>query len=208
LGRAGDLAKTAARLGRAARARNPRGRTVPSLFFLTDPIRTPDPASVIAALPAGAGVIYRAFGATDAEAAARPLRALARARRVVFLVGADERLAARLGADGLHLPERLMARARRVRARRPDWLITAAAHGPGAVARAARLGLDAVLVSTVFASASPSASPPMGVVRFAALARSARLPVVALGGVEAATARRLARTHAAGLAAIGGLSGG
>jgi thiamine-phosphate pyrophosphorylase len=158
-------------------------------------------------LPRGSAVIYRAFGSGDAETSGRQLRQLARARGLVFLVGADPRLASRLKADGVHLPERLMRLAPRLRQAQPNWLITTAAHTPRAVAAAARLGLDAALVSSVFASDSPSAGAPLGPLRFARLARAARLPVVALGGIEVRKARRLANSGAAGLAAIAGLSG-
>jgi thiamine-phosphate pyrophosphorylase len=199
------LARTAAKLGRAARARNPGRRDLPSLYFLTDPARTPDPARVMAMLPAGSAVIYRAFGVAAAETEGRALRRLARRRRLTFLVGADAALAARLGADGVHLPERLMARGPRLRQGHPTWLITTAAHGPRAIATAARLRLDAVLVSAVFASASPSAGAPLGPLRFAQRARQARLPIIALGGIDVRSARRLANSGAAGLAAIGGL---
>jgi len=159
----------------------------------------------MARLPAGAAVIYRAFGAKRAEAQGRALRKLARTRRLIFLVGADAELAARLDADGVHLPEGLMPLAPRLRQAHPNWLFTTAAHSPGAIAAAARLRLDAALVSTVFASESRSAGRPLGPTRFAALAREARLPVIALGGVDVATAGRLASSGAAGLAAIGGL---
>ncbi len=185
--------------------RNPSRRGIPSLFLLTDPERTPDPARVMVRLPAGSAVIYRAFGSKDAEAQGRRLRQLARARRLVFLVGADAALAQRLGANGVHLPERLMRLAPRLRQAHPAWLITTAAHTPRAVMAAARLGLDAALVSAVFGSASPSAARPLGPLRFAAMLRQARLPVIALGGIDAGTAQRLARSRAAGLAAIGGL---
>lgn len=160
----------------------------------------------MAALPAGSAVIYRAFGSADAETEGRRLRRLARARRLVFLVGADAVLAARLGADGVHLPERLMARAPRLRQAHRGWLITGAAHGPRAIAKAARLKLDAALVSAVFASASPSAGRPIGSLRFALVVRQTRLPVIALGGIDTRTARRLANSGAAGLAAIAGLA--
>jgi thiamine-phosphate pyrophosphorylase len=186
--------------------RNPSRRHIPSLFFLTDPIRTPDPARVVARLPAGSVVIYRAFGSPAAEAQGRVLRRLARARRLVFLVGADASLAQRLGADGVHLPERLMRLAPRLRQAHPAWLITTAAHTPRAIAAATRLRLDAALVSAVFASASPSAGKPLGPLRFANLVRQARLPIIALGGIDASTAKRLARSAAAGLAAISGLA--
>jgi thiamine-phosphate pyrophosphorylase len=161
---------------------------------------------MVARLPAGSAVIYRSFGSPIAEAPGRELRELARTRRLVFLVGADAALAARLGADGVHLPERLMRLGPRLRQAHPDWLITTAAHGPRAIATAGRLGLDAALVSAVFASASPSAGAPLGPLRFASLVRNARLPVIALGGIDARTAKRLAQSGAAGLAAIGGLA--
>jgi thiamine-phosphate pyrophosphorylase len=158
-------------------------------------------------LPRGAAVIFRPFGRVEPLAQAPALRALARARDLVFLVGADEALAARLKADGVHLPERLMPSAAALRRRRPRWLITAAAHNGRALAKAARLGLDVALVSVVFPSNSSSAGGAMGPLRFAATARSAGLPVIALGGVDARTARRLVGTGAHGLAAIGGLLG-
>ena len=200
----GALAKTAARLGRAARRRKPGARQLPQLYFLTDPERTPDPARVMSQLPRGAAVIYRAFGRADVLEQAAALRAIARARGLVFLVGADASLAARLRADGVHLPERLMRLAPALRRRRPLWLITAAAHGQRAVARAARLGLDAALVSVVFPSQSPSAGRAMGPLRFAVRARGASLPVIALGGLDARTARRLLGSGAHGLAAVSG----
>jgi thiamine-phosphate pyrophosphorylase len=160
----------------------------------------------MACLPAGCAVIYRAFGSSDAEAQGGQLRQLAKTRRLVFLVGADAALAARLGADGVHLPERLMRLGPRLRQAHPGWLITTAAHGPRAIAAAARLRLDAALVSVVFASASASAGKPIGPIRFANMARNARLAVIALGGVDGGTARRLESSGAAGLAAIGGLA--
>jgi thiamine-phosphate pyrophosphorylase len=159
----------------------------------------------MARLPAGSAVVYRAFGSDDAEVQGRALRRLARARRLLFLVGADAALARRLGADGVHLPERLMRLGPRLRQAHPHWLITTSTHSPRAMAAAAWLQFDAALVSTVFASDSPSAGRPLGAVRFAQLTRPARLPVIALGGIDRRSAGRLASSGAAGLAAIGGL---
>ncbi len=201
------MVKTAATLGRlAGRGKRPApGKPrLPSLWFLTDPDRTPDPAAVIARLPRGAGVIYRAFGAADAEAVAGRLRRLTARRGLVLLIGADARLAAKVGADGVHLPERLMALAGPLRRRRPAWLITAAAHSSWALTRCGRLGLDAALVSAVFESRSPSAGRPIGPVRLAALARGARGAVIALGGVNNETAPRLIGAGVHGLAAVEG----
>lgn len=196
---------TAIALGRVRAAGKRRSR-LPSLWLVTDPARLADPFAAAAALPRGAGVIYRSFGAVDALEAARRLRRIAWRRGLVFLVGAEARLAAEARADGIHLPERMMPCAIGLRRAHPRWLITAAAHDRAAISRAERCDLDAVLVSAPFASRSPTAPPPLGPIRFAALVRGARTPVIALGGVNEATAPRLIGTGACGLAAIEGLA--
>ena len=201
------MVKPAATLGRRARQgkRSAHGKPrLPSLWLVTDPERTPHPESIVARLPRGAGVIYRAFGAPDAEAVATRLRRLTARWGLVLLIGADERLAARVGADGVHLPERSLGQAARLRHRRPRWLITVAAHGPAAVARGGRSGVDAVVLSVVFASRSPSAGRPIGVLRLAEIARTAAGPVIALGGVNDGTALRLIGSRVYGLAAVEG----
>jgi thiamine-phosphate pyrophosphorylase len=147
--------------------------------------------------------VFRAFGAADALDQGRRLKAIARARGLKFLVGADADLAARLEADGLHLPERLAAKGCRLR--RPGWIVTCAAHSLAAARRAKAAGADAVVVSAVFPSDSPSAGPPIGPVRLALLARQVGLPVYALGGVNNKTARRLLDAGLVGLAAVDGL---
>jgi thiamine-phosphate pyrophosphorylase len=191
---------------RGAAKRNPRSRGLPSLLFLTDPWRTPDLAAAVAALPRGSGVVYRAFGDPNAVAIGLSLAALCRRRGLVLLIGADEALAARVGADGLHLPERGLSLARRIAARRKRWILTAAAHSRRALALAAAARLDAALLSPVFESRSPSAGSPLGPLRFARLVRRAGLPVYALGGIDHRTAPRLVSSGAAGLAAVKALS--
>jgi len=173
------------------------------MLILTDPQRTPDPLEVASRLPRGSGLVYRAFGAEDAGAQADRLATVARARDLVLLIGADARLAQACGADGLHLPERRVHEARRLRARFPLWRITAAAHGGAALRRARAAAVDAALLSPVFPSRSPSAGAPLGPLRAAALVRLAGLPVYALGGVDLRTVSRLAGTGFAGVAAVG-----
>jgi thiamine-phosphate pyrophosphorylase len=200
------LARTAQFLGRRAAARKGARKgtkTVqPSLLFFTDPGRTPDPEAIAQRLPRGAAVVFRAFGSADAEARGRRLKAIARARGLLLLVGADAGLAQRLGADGVHLPERLAHRARRLKAAHPRWIVTAAAHSTAAARRALAAGADAVVVSTVFASRSASAGAPRGPVRLAILVRRAGGPVYGLGGIDNKKARLLKGTGLAGIAAV------
>jgi thiamine-phosphate pyrophosphorylase len=177
-------------------------KALPALLFFTDPARTPDAEAIAGRLPPGAAVVFRAFGAADAPAQGARLKAIARRRRLILLVGADDRLAARLGADGLHLPERLAHRARRLKAAHPAWIVTAAAHSTAAARRALAAGADAVVVSTVFASRSASAGAPMGPIRLAILTWRAGGPVYGLGGIDNKKARLLKDTGLVGLAAV------
>jgi len=179
-----------------------RGKALPRLFFFTDPIRTPDPEAVIRRLPRGAGVVYRAFGDPQAVRKGRRLVQAGRRRGLVILAGADPGLASRIGADGVHLPERSAGSAAGLRRARPTWIVTAAAHGRSAIVHARRSGVDAVFVSPVFPSSSPSAGRPLGSLRFASLIRQAEVSAYALGGVNARTARWLSHTGAIGIAAI------
>lgn len=176
-------------------------RRPPPLFLMTDPARG-DPAAAMGALPRGAAVIFRHYGAPDREALARALRHLARARGLLFLVAGDPRLAARVGADGFHAPERLVHRIAAARRLLPRGLVTAAAHGAPGVLAARRAGADAILVSPVFATASHPGARGLGPVRFAALARLADGRAVALGGMDVRALRRLRGGGAVGYAAI------
>ena len=148
--------------------------------------------------------MFRAFGAADAPARALRLRRIARARGLKLLIGADAALARAVGADGVHLPERLAHRARRLKAAHPCWIVTAAAHSTRAARHALAAGADAVVVSAIFRSNSPSAGPAIGPIRLALMVRAARGPVYALGGLNNKTARRLRDAGLVGLAAVEG----
>lgn len=192
-----SLANQAHALKRAARA-DPR---LPALLLLTDERRLPDPLAAAAALPPGAGVILRHYNAEGRERLGRHLARLCRRRGLLLLVAGDLALARRLGAAGVHLPEHRMAAVAAAR-RHGLGLVTVAAHSQAALAQAARLGADAALLSPVFATGSHPGAAGLGPLRFAGLVHAAALPVYALGGINAASARRLRGGGAVGLAAI------
>ncbi|MBW8859350.1 MAG: thiamine phosphate synthase [Caulobacter sp.] len=196
------LSRTAARL----RPWLVRGKPLPNLLFFTDPERTPDPERVAERLPAGAAVVFRAFGAPDATARGRRLREITRRRGLSLLVGADTALALAIEADGLHLPERLASILPHLRETHPDWLITIAAHGPEAAQAGVLAGADALVVSPVFSSRSPSAGAPLGVEGLKRIVEAVGTPVYALGGVRTDTAARLLDTGIVGIAAVEALN--
>jgi thiamine-phosphate pyrophosphorylase len=205
------LMAEAVKLGRLAQKLKPakahRGRSgaLPHLWLMTDPARLADPIAVARTLPTGSGIIYRSFGHAGALVEALALASLARSRGLILLIGADEALAVKVRADGIHLPERMMTKALMIRLRRRGWIITTAAHSPRALAKAGRLGLDAALISPIFVSQSPSAGRPLGQGRAARWTSKARLPIIALGGIDHKNARLLSGTGVWGLAAIDGL---
>ncbi len=188
------LQRAARRLG----ARRPGKKAIPTLLAFTDPDRSGDILELAARLPRGSALIYRAFGAADAQAVAWRLRRITWRRGVLLLIGADEGLAQRVKADGLHLPERLAHRLPYV-----TRAVTVAAHSPAAARRALARGADAVVLSPALSSDSPSAGKPIGVLRLAGIVRGLSGPAYALGGIDGSNARRVGATGVAGLAAVG-----
>ncbi|CAN5469630.1 thiamine phosphate synthase [soil metagenome] len=179
-----------------------RGKPVPRLLFFTDPLRTLDPERVAERLPAGSAVVFRAFGAPDAEARGRRLREITRRRDLLLLLGADADLAERLDADGVHLPERMAADLPALRAGHPGWWLTLAAHGEQAARKGEVMGADALVVSSIFASASPSAGAPLGIEALKEIVAAVETPVYALGGVRAGTVELLLDSGIVGIAAV------
>lgn len=190
-------------LARRAQKLRPDSARAPALFILTDPARTPDPVSLAERIPEGCGLILRTYGRASIEAAAFPLAEIARKRGFALLVSADPQLALRAGADGVHWPQWSLAQAHRPW---PGALVTISVHDPHALRRARNLA-DAVLISTVFASRSPSAGRPMGPFRLAAWARRSAAPVYGLGGVNGATVLRLRGLGVSGVAGVGAAAG-
>ena len=159
-------------------ARHP---TLPGLWLVTDERTDAGLARAIARLPRGSGVIFRHYHLATSDRAAR----LAQIRRLCRRFG--HRL--EIGGDGYGPP----APHRRL----------ATAHDLREIGQANRYRAQAVLISPVFPTRSHSGSATLGRVRLLLLARRARMPVIALGGMSARTFTGLA-IH--GWAAIDGLA--
>ena len=154
---AATLAKLSFRLNRAS---DPGGG-LPGMILMTDPERLPNPLSAAVRLPAGSAIILRHYDFWNREDLGRQLMNICRQRHVCLLVSADYRLAWKIGAHGVHLPEALAKRPPLL-GRRPGWLVTAAAHSPAALNQAVRIGADAALLSPVFATQSHPRRPLPG----------------------------------------------
>jgi thiamine-phosphate pyrophosphorylase len=189
------LAATAARLNAASG----RSDAPAALAFVTDRRRCPNPFDIVNALPKGAAVILRDYADPNRPELARRLAQIARERGLLLFVGADAALAREIGAAGVHL--------RSDQLRSPPGgagrLVSASCHSAQELARAADIGAGMALLGPVFPTASHPGAPTMGVETFRRLAAASKIPVLAIGGVGATNALKLAGRNVVGIAAIG-----
>jgi thiamine-phosphate pyrophosphorylase len=178
-----------------------RSHRIPAIWLMTDErIATPDLLRAIARLPRGAAIIVRhhSLAGPERRALFEMVRTAAHSRGAKVLVAGPARLARLWGADGHHGRSAAPASSK-------HWLHSAPVHNQSERIAAERAGADVLLISPLFATQSHPGAPTLGPVRFAALARSAHLPVIALGGVRPRHARLIRQLGAVGLAAIDGL---
>lgn len=122
--------------------------------------------------------------------------------RVVVNDRVDVALAA--GAHGVHLRGDSLPAARARRMVPPEFLLGRSVHGLDEALRAQdEGGLDYLVFGTVFGTASKSGGAVAGVDALARVASATRLPVIAIGGMSAATLPEVGAAGAAGFAAIG-----
>lgn len=186
-----------------------QGGNLPPAIFITDQQAVADPVKIISQLLAGSAVILRDYDHPEREKLGRAVAAICRQRAILFLVAGDTELADGLAADGVHLPEGLMAQAVTIRACHPHWLITTSCHDPASVLRAEKLPIDAGLIAPVFATHShpdtfSGDQATLGLPGVRQMVASTILPLYALGGVCHKNAHQLIGSGLAGIAAIRG----
>lgn len=151
-------------------------------------------------------VQVREAGLDAAERARFTAEVLARVRahRGLVLVNGDLELAARLGADGVHLPAKMLMSAQA----RPqfEWM-GASCHTRAELEHAAALGLDYALLGPVKPTSTHPGQPALGWEAFARLAAGLPMPVLALGGLSADDMAPARDAGAHGIAAIRGVWG-
>ncbi|MEE4153707.1 MAG: thiamine phosphate synthase [Erythrobacter sp.] len=160
---------------------------LPMLWLISDERNDDALEAALARLPRGSGLIYRHYHLPDPARAERfcELSRCARRRGHTIALADSALTATAWGADGIYGSPRALW------PRRAGLLRLATAHSAAEIAFANRLGADAILLSPVFATRSHPGAASLGPVRFRLLARLARAPVIALGGMTRAGARRL-----------------
>jgi thiamine-phosphate diphosphorylase len=146
-------------------------------------------------------VQLRAPGLSTA-ALEREANELVTAATVPVLVSSRCDVALASGAAGVNLPESDItpADARTLLGRR---LVGRSVHSIRSAQQAEREGADFVIFGPVWESPSHPGSPPVGIAALELVARSVRIPVLAIGGVTDDRIAECQAAGAAGYAAIG-----
>ncbi len=184
---------------------------IPPIVLMTDDQRLPDPEPAIRALPRGSMVIFRHYDHPQRAKLGAKLRAICRARRILFLVANDVGLALRLDADGLHFPEyRALTDPGIYRRLPPRSLRTSACHSLQTIRKLALLPEstrpDGVLISPIFPTRSHPGAAPMSwaeIRQTTRMCQQAGMTPIGLGGINTQTIANLRTSALASVAGIG-----
>jgi thiamine-phosphate pyrophosphorylase len=132
------------------------------------------------------------------------LRAVLRGR-ALLLVNDRIDVAIASGADGTHLPEHGVPAKWARRIAGEECIIGRSVHSVEAALRAEAEGGDYVQVGTIFETATHLGRAPAGVELVQSVADAVRVPVVAVGGVNAGNLREALAAGATGVAVVGAI---
>jgi thiamine-phosphate pyrophosphorylase len=165
-----------------------RRQPLPRLWLMTDERQGDGLWDALRRLPRGAGIVFRHYGLPPGERRLlfAKVRRIAR-KKALVLLSAGGRLPS---ADGVH------------GGRGRGGLRSASAHSLVELKAAERGGANLVFLSPVVPTRSHPGAPSLGRVRFGRIAREARIPVIALGGVNPRNGAQLAALGAYGWAGI------
>jgi thiamine-phosphate pyrophosphorylase len=163
-----------------------RLKPLPAVWLISDERNDAVLETALKLLPRGSGFIFRHYHLPKDERRARfaALARLARAKGHLVALAGSRTEARRWGADLAY-------------GSRGDLAPVHSLHELGRAAQAA-----AVLLSPVFPTRTHPGAATLGPLRFRLLAARAKLPVIALGGMNPRTAKRLGWNYWAGIDAF------
>ena len=183
--------------------------TLPSrLYVIIDPLDTGrNPVELTRAVLAGGARLVQLRSKTVATGEllrqADAIRELTATAGATFIVNDRADVARAVGADGVHLGQTDLPIAAARAVVGPDMLIGFSTHSEAQLADAASLGADYLALGPIFATTSKSAADPvLGAERLRTARALITAPLVAIGGITAATAPALIAAGADAVAVI------
>lgn len=172
-----------------------RRQPLPRLWMMTDERQGDGLFPALERLPEGAGVVFRHYNLTveDRRALFADVRAMTSSRRQLLMLADEAGVAEQWGADGVHGGTGISI---------PGLLRSTSVHGVIDLEFAERAGADLIFVSPVFATRSHTCAISLGKEGLERIARRSPMPVIALGGMNAARARAIEDVGVYGWAAI------
>ena len=162
-------------------------QTLPAVWLLSDERNDAVLDDRLRAMARGSGFIYRHYHLSPAARIDRyyQLRRIARAKGHCLVLADSAQTAGEWGADGIYGAARALYPTRR------DMICIATAHDLAQIGEANRARADAIMLSPVYPTRSHPDASALGKTRFRLLARHARMPVIALGGMTPSGAEAL-----------------
>jgi thiamine-phosphate pyrophosphorylase len=182
----------------------------PPLLVVTDRSQAREPLAAVAAAALKAGCRWlslreKDLADVDLILLARRLLPLTRSAGARLLLHGEARLAKLAGVDGVHLPASADTAAARALLG-PEKLIGVSIHTVTEAEAIDDNSADYALAGPAFETPSkPGYGPEIGRKGLTEIARAARVPVLAIGGINAARIAELVAAGAAGVAVMGGV---
>jgi thiamine-phosphate pyrophosphorylase len=176
----------------------PSRKALPNLWLFSDERNDAGLEQALRRLPRGSGFVFRHYRLAPDERRARfdALAGIASEGGHAMVLAGDCDTARSWGADGAYASASALGPCE-------GLLRLASVHNTREIAQADQAGVDAMFLSPVFPTRSHPGAECLGRDGFLALAATARVPVIALGGM---TAERAAELGWPRWAAIDGLS--
>lgn len=141
----------------------------------------------------------------DFEDSAQVLQTLCTQAQIPFIVNDRVELAARIGADGVHVGQSDMACERARKLLGPQAIVGVSAQTVEAALAAEQAGADYLGVGAMFVTPSKADADDVSLETLRAICSAVSIPVVAIGGITKETLPELEGTGAAGVAVISAL---
>ena len=142
---------------------------------------------VAEAIEGGAGIVQlreKHLGQTDFLAEAERFVALCREKGAVSIINDDVEIAARVGADGVHVGQEDLEAGRARQQLGPDKLIGVSAHSVEEALAAQAAGADYLGVGAAFVTGTKTDAKPISRETIRAITAAVDIPVVAIGGIS------------------------